>query len=46
MAVAATLAERSIACNVLAGYFHDHLLVPRSRAEEAVAGLESLSAST
>ena len=46
VAVAATLAERSIACNVLAGYFHDHLLVPRSRAEEAVAGLESLSAST
>ena len=46
VAVAATLAERGIACNVLAGYFHDHLLVPRSRAEEAVAGLESLSAST
>ena len=45
-AVAATLAERCIACNVLAGYFHDHLLFPRSRAEEAVAGLESLSAST
>ena len=45
-AVSATLAERGIACNVLAGYFHDHLLVPHSRAEEAIACLESLGVST
>ena len=32
-AVSARLAERDIACNVLAGYHHDHLLVPVARAD-------------
>ncbi len=38
-AVAALLAQRGIACNVLAGFHHDHLLVPWPRAEEALAAL-------
>jgi hypothetical protein len=41
-ALSAALAERGIAGNVLAGFFHDHLLVPLDRADEAVACLESL----
>jgi hypothetical protein len=42
-ALATALAGRGIACNVLAGYFHDHLLVPLDRADEAVERLESLA---
>ena len=30
-------------CNVLAGYHHDHLLVPAERADEAVSVLRSLA---
>lgn len=41
-AVAGVLAERGIACNVLAGYFHDHLLVPAARRDDAVAAIRSL----
>lgn len=37
------LADVGIACNVLAGYHHDHLLVPSERAEDAVAALRALS---
>ncbi len=44
-AVAGALAEREIPCNVLAGFHHDHLLVPSDRAEEALAALRGLSAS-
>lgn len=44
--VAEALASRGIACNVLAGFFHDHLLVPEERADEAVATLAALSAAT
>jgi len=40
-AVSARLAERDIACNVLAGYHHDHLLVPVARAADAIAALSS-----
>ncbi len=36
------LAERDIPCNVLAGYHHDHLLVPVDRADDAVDALASL----
>lgn len=36
------LADAQIPCNVLAGYHHDHLLVPWERADEAVAVLEGL----
>lgn len=41
-AVAARLTELGISANVLAGYFHDHVLVPLERAEEAVAALRTL----
>jgi hypothetical protein len=42
-AVSATLADAGLSCNVLAGYHHDHLLVPAERAQEAVALLRELS---
>jgi hypothetical protein len=42
--VAAALAERGIAANVVAGLHHDHLFVPWARREEAVAALGALSA--
>ena len=42
-AVATALAARGIACNVVAGFHHDHLFVPRERAEEAVRALAALS---
>lgn len=41
-AFSAALGEVGIACNVLAGFHHDHLLVPADRADEAVAVLEAL----
>lgn len=41
-AMSAVLADHGISCNVLAGYFHDHLLVPVERADEAIAALQSL----
>jgi hypothetical protein len=44
-AVSAALADARISCNVIAGYHHDHLLVPFSRASEALAALRRLSTS-
>lgn len=41
-AVATALTAEGIPCNVLAGYLHDHLLVPADRAEDAVACLTRL----
>lgn len=41
-AVSRVLAERGIACNVLAGFHHDHLLVPHARRDAAIAALRSL----
>ncbi len=41
-AVSTALAADGIPCNVLAGYHHDHLLVPVERATRAVAILSSL----
>ncbi len=41
-ALSAALATSGIPCNVLAGFFHDHLLVPLDRAGEAVAVLNRL----
>ena len=44
-AVAARAADAAgIPCNVLAGYFHDHLLVPVDRRDDAVRALLALSA--
>ncbi|TDT16357.1 hypothetical protein BDK89_1943 [Ilumatobacter fluminis] len=42
-AFSAVLGEAGIPCNVLAGYHHDHLLVPADRADEAVSVLRSLA---
>ncbi|WP_040494922.1 ACT domain-containing protein [Ilumatobacter nonamiensis] len=33
------LGDAGISCNVLAGYHHDHLLVPVERADDAIAAL-------
>lgn len=44
-AVARALAEAGIACNVVAGYHHDHLFVPWARRDEALAILQRLAAS-
>ena len=41
-AVSGVLAERGIACNVLAGFHHDHLLVPAARRDDAIAAIRSL----
>jgi hypothetical protein len=43
-AVARELTEHGISCNVVAGYFHDHLFVPHERGEDVVALLEALAA--
>jgi hypothetical protein len=42
-AVAQALAEVGIPCNVLAGYRHDHLLVPIEQVEAAMAALRALA---
>ena len=42
-AVASQLAKAGIACNVIAGFHHDHLFVPWARREEALACLQKLS---
>lgn len=43
-AVSATLAEAGLSCNVVAGFYHDHLFVPHESAAKAVALLEALAA--
>jgi hypothetical protein len=42
-AVTTALAEAGIPANVLAGFFHDHILVPIERVDDAVATLALLS---
>ncbi len=37
--VSARLADVGIPCNVLAGYHHDHLLVPVDRVDDAISAL-------
>jgi len=41
-ALSSVLADCGIPCNVLAGYYHDHLLVPLERADEAIEAIEAL----
>ncbi len=41
-AFSAALSAADIPCNVLAGYHHDHLLVPVERAHEAMSVIRSL----
>lgn len=43
-AVSAALTANGISCNVIAGTFHDHLLVPAARADDAMRALAALSA--
>ena len=43
-AVATTLADAGIACNVVAAAHHDHLFVPIERADAALAALLQLQA--
>jgi uncharacterized protein len=40
-AFSARLAERDISCNVLAGYHHDHILVPVDRVQDAIDALRT-----
>lgn len=42
--VSAALADAGLACNVVAGYHHDHLFVSAGEGERAVALLRRLSA--
>jgi uncharacterized protein (DUF1810 family) len=43
-AVSARLTDEQISCNVIAGRFHDHLLVPVADAERAMDALRALAA--
>lgn len=42
-AVSAALARDGIACNVIAGFHHDHLFVPIAERDRAVAALDALA---
>ena len=42
-AVSTALADAGLSCNVIAGYHHDHLLVPADRAQDAIKVLAGLS---
>ena len=44
-ALAGALAARGIPANVLAGFYHDHVLVPEDLADDAVAALRALTES-
>jgi hypothetical protein len=41
-ALAAAFADEGISCNVLTGFYHDHLLVPVERADDALAVLDAV----
>ncbi|BAN02387.1 ACT domain-containing protein [Ilumatobacter coccineus] len=41
-AFSVALGEQGISCNVLAGFRHDHLLVPSDRADDAIEALIGL----
>ena len=45
-AMSAALAAQGVPCNVLAGFHHDHLLVPVALADRAIAALEGLRSGT
>ncbi|WP_237666107.1 ACT domain-containing protein [Burkholderia sp. KCJ3K979] len=42
--VSRKLADAGIPCNVIAGYYHDHLLVPVDKAEAAMISLQEIAA--
>ena len=37
------LGDENISCNVVAGYYHDHIFVPKQHAHAALKALENLS---
>ena len=37
------LAQHNISCNVVAGYYHDHIFVPKNQGAQAVNVLENLA---
>lgn len=37
------LAKSRISCNVVAGYYHDHIFVPKNQGAEAIEVLENLA---
>ncbi len=41
-AVSRVLTDVGVACNVIAGFYHDHILVPVDRVEEALTALAGL----
>jgi len=43
-AVATALATHDISCNLVAGFYHDHVFVPANMATQALALLQQLSA--
>lgn len=42
-AISTTLAQHQISANIIAGHYHDHLLVPAGCAEDALNALASIS---
>ncbi|HDR9188790.1 ACT domain-containing protein [Burkholderia multivorans] len=40
--IATVLADAKIPCNAVAAYYHDHLLIPVSRTDEAITLLERM----
>jgi len=42
-AVSQALTEASISCNMVAAYYHDHLFVPYTHGEKAMAALQDLT---
>jgi len=44
-AIATALANAGISCNAISAFYHDHIFVPRERADDAVALLRDLGAS-
>lgn len=45
-AIATALAARDIPCNAVSAYYHDHLFVPWSRRDDAIAALQALTGDT
>ncbi|MEU8137218.1 ACT domain-containing protein [Streptodolium elevatio] len=43
-AVATHLADFGLSCNVVAGFYHDHIFVPHDEADAAMSVLKALSA--
>jgi uncharacterized protein len=43
--ISSKLAHAKIPCNIIAGYYHDHVLVPVDRADEAMMLLHEIAAS-